>query len=82
LIQTKPIEASTSSNSPTVRGEACSLHRCVECSLQESFLATETAIWLGITDTQPKIMAADAIQLGIPTYGQTTGLTCPYQKRL
>lgn len=43
------------------------------CSLQESSLATESAIWLGVSDVQPKIMAVDAIKMGIDTNGQTTG---------
>lgn len=43
------------------------------CSLQKSSLATEDAIWLGITDVKPKIMASDAIRLGMDTGGQTTG---------
>ena len=43
------------------------------CSLQKSSLAFEEAIWLGVTDVEPKIMASDAIKMGIPTGGQTTG---------
>ena len=37
-----------------------------ECSIQKSSLATDDAIWLGITDAKPKIMARDARKLGIP----------------
>ena len=44
-----------------------------ECSIQESSLATEAAIWLGVDDCMPQIMASEAINLGIPTGGQTTG---------
>lgn len=35
-----------------------------ECSLQESSLATENAIWFGIEDPKPQIMASDAVKLG------------------
>ena len=39
----------------------------VECSLQESSLATEGAIWLGVEDANPIILAKDARKLDIPT---------------
>lgn len=42
------------------------------CSLQESSLATEPAIWLGVDDANPKVLALDARQVGIET-NQTTG---------
>ena len=42
------------------------------CSIQESSLATEFAIWLGVNDIEPKIMARDALELGIPIK-QATG---------
>ena len=35
------------------------------CSLQKSSLATEDAIWFGVTDVEPKIMAVDAVKLGM-----------------
>lgn len=38
-----------------------------KCSLQKSSLATEDAIWLGVDDANPKIMASDAKRLGIST---------------
>lgn len=44
-----------------------------KCSLQESSLATESAIWLGVDDANPKIMASKAIQLGINTKGIDCG---------
>ena len=49
-----------------------------ECSLQQSSLAIfnppgSSAIWLGVNDIDPKIMADDAIKLGIDTKGVTTG---------
>ncbi len=43
------------------------------CSIQESSLATEDCVWLGVDDADPKIMAVDAIKLGMDTKGQTTG---------
>lgn len=36
----------------------------LQCSLQDSSLATEPAIWLGIDDPEPKIMASDTPQGG------------------
>ena len=38
-----------------------------KCSLQKSSLATEDAIWFGLDDANPQIMASDAERLGIPT---------------
>ena len=38
-----------------------------KCSLQKSSLATEDAIWFGITDADPQIMVYDAKKIGIPT---------------
>jgi hypothetical protein len=35
------------------------------CSIQESSLATEAAIWLGIDDANPIIMHSDAKKLGM-----------------
>lgn len=37
------------------------------CSIQKSSLATEDAIWFGVVDADPKIMAIDAHRMGIPT---------------
>jgi len=42
------------------------------CSLQKSSLATEDAIWFGIDDPKPMVMAKDAARLGVPT-SKTTG---------
>ncbi|RLC46027.1 MAG: hypothetical protein DRH57_06855 [Candidatus Cloacimonadota bacterium] len=38
-----------------------------DCSIQKSSLATEDAIWFGVTDAQPKVMASDAKKLGVTT---------------
>lgn len=35
-----------------------------KCSLQKSSLATEDAIWLGVNDAEPKIMASKTQQGG------------------
>jgi len=39
----------------------------VKCSIQKSSLATEDAIWLGVDDPEPKIMASQAAHHGIQT---------------
>lgn len=36
-----------------------------ECSLQKSSLASEDAIWFGVNDPKPKIMATQAARFGI-----------------
>lgn len=36
-----------------------------KCSIQKSSLATDDAIWLGIDDAKPMIMAKDAMALGL-----------------
>lgn len=38
-----------------------------KCSIQLSSLATEEAIWFGVDDPEPQIMAKDAKKLGIET---------------
>jgi hypothetical protein len=38
-----------------------------KCSLQKSSLATEDAIWFGVDDVKPQILASDARKLGIST---------------
>ena len=43
-----------------------------DCSMQDSSLATESAIWFGINDGNPQIMASKASQFGIETT-ETTG---------
>lgn len=37
----------------------------LKCSLQKSSLATEDAIWFGVDDAEPVIMARDAIRMGL-----------------
>ena len=43
-----------------------------KCSIQKSSLATEDAIWFGIDDPEPKIMASKAADYGVVT-NETTG---------
>jgi hypothetical protein len=38
-----------------------------KCTLQKSSLATEDAIWLGIDDPKPQVMASQAGQVGVKT---------------
>jgi len=42
------------------------------CSIQKSSLATEDAIWFGIDDAEPMVMASQAKALGVETT-ETTG---------
>ena len=42
------------------------------CSLQESSLADQDAIWFGVNNADPKILATDAKKLGVGT-DETTG---------
>lgn len=39
----------------------------VECSIQKSSLATDDAIWIGVDDASPRIMASQAKRFGIDT---------------
>lgn len=38
-----------------------------DCSLQESSLATEGAIWLGVSEANPMVLASEASKFGIKT---------------
>lgn len=42
-----------------------------KCSLQESSIGTETAVWFGVDDANPMILAVNARKLGIPTNEHT-----------
>ncbi len=42
------------------------------CTLQKSSLATEDAIWLGVEEAEPKILASQAAAHGVKT-DETTG---------
>ena len=43
-----------------------------KCSIQKSSLATDDAIWFGVDDADPKIMASQAKSFGVETQ-ETTG---------
>lgn len=43
-----------------------------KCSIQESSLAEEAAIWFGVDDPQPKVLAREAHTVGVKTE-ETTG---------
>lgn len=43
-----------------------------KCSIQKSSIATDEAIWIGIDNANPKIMASQAKSLGVDTE-ETTG---------
>src|ERR1035437_9332381 len=49
-----------------IRGDFTDKYDTV-CSIQESSLATEDAIWFGVNEANPQIMVSDAIKLGIET---------------
>lgn len=42
------------------------------CSLQKSSLASEDAIWLGVDDANPQLLASEARMIGVET-DETTG---------
>lgn len=50
-------------------------HYGAECTIQKSSLASEDAIWFGIQDADPKIMASQAA-----AYGVSTEETCGWVK--
>lgn len=47
-------------------------HNGEQCNLQQSSVATESLLWLGVEKANPIIMAKDAIALGVKT-DQTSG---------
>ena len=49
----------------------------VECSIQKSSLATDDAIWFGVNDANPKILASKANELGITTSENTGWISYP-----
>ena len=55
-----------------------------ECSLQKSSSAMEDKIWLGVDDADPKIMASDAIELGldVPLHVSTGWIHYDIQKEV
>ena len=53
------------------RGEFTDLYGC-KCSIQESSLATDDAIWFGVNDANPQILASKARKIN-PETGEMTG---------
>lgn len=49
------------------------------CYIQKSSLATKDAIWLGVVDAKPQVLASHAASLGVKT-DKTTGWV-PYPMR-
>ena len=43
------------------------------CSIQKSSLATEDAIWFGVDDLKPQVMASQARLYGVDPGNETTG---------
>jgi len=37
-----------------------------KCSIQQSSIATESCLWLGVDDAEPIIMKSDAQRMGLP----------------
>lgn len=54
----------------------------VKCTLQKSSLATDDAIWLGVHDAAPKVMAAHAAALGMKTDKNTGWVEYPLPKEV
>lgn len=52
------------------------------CSIQKSSLATEDAIWIGIVDANPQIMARDAAEEGIDTLQTSGWIPFPVPKKV
>lgn len=52
------------------------------CSIQKSSLATEDAIWFGIKDACPQIMAVDALAAGVDTQETTGWVPYPVPKNV
>ncbi len=53
-----------------------------KCSVQKSSLATEDAIWFGIDDAEPKIMASAAVRLGVETTEKVGWIDYPIPKEV
>lgn len=53
-----------------------------KCSLQKSSLATEDAIWFGVDDANPQIMARHAKAAGIETTETTGWVKYPIPKEV
>lgn len=52
------------------------------CSIQESSLGTEHAIWIGVDDADPKVMVADAPRVGVHSEAKNGWCTYPIPKEV
>lgn len=50
------------------------------CSMKKSSLATQDAIWLGVDDAEPRIMASQASEYGVETTETTGWIDYPIPK--
>lgn len=53
-----------------------------KCSIQKSSLATDDAIWLGVDDANPKILASQAKSVGITTDVKTGWIDYPVPEQV
>ena len=51
-----------------------------KCSIQQSSLATENALWLGLDDAEPRVMASKAAENGVETKKTTGWVDYPIPK--
>lgn len=49
----------------------------IKCSLQKSSLAGEEAVWFGVDDPEPKVMASEAAEVGVLTAHLTGWVAYP-----
>lgn len=54
----------------------------VPCSLQKSSLALEDAIWFGVDDAQPQVMAREAGLIGVRTRESTGWVPFPIPEQV
>lgn len=52
------------------------------CNIQKSSLADEDAIWVGVANPSPQIMASDAWKLGVDTDESTGWIPYPLPKEV
>ena len=53
-----------------------------KCSIQKSSLASQDAIWLGVDDANPQILASTAKELGFITDQKTGWIDFPIPKQV
>jgi hypothetical protein len=60
-----------------LKGEFVDLYGA-KCSIQESSLATDDAIWLGVDDANPQIMVSDAQKIGLVSTQENGWMSYPF----